>query len=152
MSNNLFYFYKSTPSLFKVIKKLRKSCILSLHSSFKISFNKDKNYYGKILTVNIVGLSWKDKWGTPRWEGGDNTLNAYKAPCVDILLFSMIRFSLRWFFDNAEYDEDDIFEQFIWINLYCHGDINKAKAEWPWTTMESDKDKKSVSTWIDIFK
>lgn len=150
MMNSLFYFYRSTPSLSKIIRKLKKCCTLELHHDFSCRIFKEHSTFGKILHINIVGLDWKDKYGTPRWEGGLSSVYNYPAPCINIILFSKIKLTLRWFFDPA-YDEDSIFEQFIWIYFYCKGDIDAARRKWPWTTIPEHGEQEK-STWLDIFK
>ena len=143
--DEMFYFYKTTPSLFKVIRKLKKKCRVRLHSTLRIGWRKEKCYYGRLLKIIISGLDWKDKFGTPRWEGGRESISDYRSPCIDIVLFSHIHISLDWFFSKDE-DEDEIFEQFIWIYLYNDGDFEKARYTWPWRTFDN-----KTTTWKDYF-
>ena len=98
------------------------------------------NHYGKLFSIIIRDVQWKDKWDTPRHE---------ENPFISIALFNKFFFNWSWGLpeDVEEHwiDIDDYWEQGLWWLYYCDKDINKARETWPW------KDRNDVSTWKDKF-
>ena len=72
-------------------------------------------------------LRWKDKFETPRCE---------REPGF---MFSWLGFVFGGWFEDDQY-----WEQWLWINEYQDGDEDEAKRTWGWV----DGDTKE-STWID---
>ena len=104
-------------------------------------------YYGKLLSIVVSDVQWKDKFGTPRHE---------ENPFVSISLFNKFFFNWTWklppHIESNFTDNDDYWEQVIWCLYYytCYNskgniDIKKAKKAWLWRG-EDDK-----STWKDKF-
>lgn len=98
------------------------------------------SHYGKLLSIVIQDLEWKDKWKTPRHE---------ENPFISIGLFNKFFFNWEWKFPkNVEerwIDNDDYWEQVLWWLYYCDKNISKARNTWPWRN-ENDE-----STWNDKF-
>jgi hypothetical protein len=87
--------------------------------------------------IKIVrhGLGWKDKYDSPRFE---------YSPAFHIYFFSW-QFCIFWV-SPTDADTDNYYEQVLWCEKYCDGDIDKARASWPWIDGETKK-----STWDDNF-
>lgn len=86
-----------------------------------------RNYKFRILPFFLKRkLMWKDKFGTPRCE---------REP--------YFTFEWLWFVISGVWEDDDYWEQKLWISVYNDMNYEKAKSTWPWTTMDD------VSTWKD---
>jgi len=94
-------------------------------------------HYGKLFSIIIKDVQWKDKWGTPRHE---------ENPFISIALFNTFFFNWEWKVSSELGEDMDYWEQVIWWLYYCTGDISKAKETWPWQNPES-----GLSTWNDRF-
>ena len=98
------------------------------------------SHYGKLISITIRDLGWKDKYNTPRHE---------ENPFISIALFNKFFFNWEWRLpkevEEHWIDNDDYWEQMLWYLYYCDKDIIKAKKTWPWTG-ENNK-----STWNDNF-
>lgn len=81
------------------------------------------------ILPNIIKtpLLWKDKFNSPRCE---------KSP-------SLVVSWLFWEY-YGQWGDDEYWEQKLWLDIYCDGDYDKAKKEWGWVDMDTDK-----STWDD---
>ncbi len=87
-----------------------------------------KSYKFRWLPYFIKGrLMWKDKFGSPRCE---------KEPHFEI--------EWLWFGVYGIWGSDQYWEQWLWLNKYCEGDMSKAKATWGWIDSDTKK-----STWED---
>lgn len=85
-----------------------------------------KNYrWVWIPDVVKHGLLWKDKWGSPRCE---------KPPTF---IFEWLFFGIYCVKGTDEY-----WEQWLWVNEYCSGDVKIAKFTWEWTDFDTKE-----STW-----
>lgn len=98
------------------------------------------NHYGKLLSIIIRDVQWKDKYNTPRYE---------ECPFISIALFNRFFFNWSWGLpeevEEHWIDIDDYWEQGLWWLHYCDKDINKAKETWPWTNDDNE------STWSDKY-
>ena len=99
------------------------------------------NHYGKLLSIIIRDVQWKDKYNTPRYE---------ESPFISISLFDKFVFNWTWELpkeiEEHWIDIDDYWEQGLWWLYYSNKDIDKARETWPWTGGEND-----ISTWKDKF-
>jgi hypothetical protein len=101
--------------------------------------------YGRLLEVNIIGVGWKDKFDTPRFEHN---------PYFEIVLLRRIRYKIVWYPAGIDgFHQDDYWEQWLWWHYYADVKnqrswtaIISARSTWPWTT---EKDGKMVSTWSE---
>lgn len=75
-------------------------------------------------------LLWKDKFESPRCE-----------------LPPQYKIEWLWFGFHAICEEDEYWEQWLWIHKYNNGDILKAKETWGWIDMNTKK-----SSWKDFSK
>ena len=95
---------------------------------------------GKLLSISICSLKWKDKYSTPRHE---------ENPFIVIGLFNKYFFNWTWklppHINTHWIDNDDYWEQVLWYLYYSNKNIKNAKETWPWTG-EDNK-----STWNDKF-
>lgn len=118
--------------------------IFSHHCPFIYNLHR-----GKILSICIQDVQWKDKWDSPRHE---------EDPFISIGLFNKFYFNWTWklpaHLKTNRIDELDYWEQFIWYkhyyDTYSQGlldgpDLKKAKETWPW------RDENDNSTWNDRF-
>lgn len=118
--------------------------IFSRHCPFIYNLHR-----GKILSICIQDVQWKDKWDSPRHE---------EDPFISISLFNRLYFNWTWklpaHLKTNRVDELDYWEQFIWYkhyyDTYSQGlldgpDLKKAKETWPW------RDENNNSTWNDKF-
>lgn len=98
------------------------------------------NHYGKLFSIIIRDVQWKDKWDIPRHE---------ESPFISIALFNKFFFNWSWGLpeevEEHWIDIDDYWEQGLWWLHYCDKDIDKARETWPW------KGENDVSTWKDKF-
>lgn len=98
------------------------------------------NHYGKLFSVIIRDVQWKDKWYTPSHE---------ENPFISIALFNKFFFNWSWKLPEEVkehwVDIDDYWEQGLWWLHYCNKDIDKARETWPW------KGENNISTWKDKF-
>ena len=98
------------------------------------------NHYGKLFSIIIRDVQWKDKCNTPRHE---------ENPFISIALFNKFFFNWSWGLskeiEEHWIDNDDYWEQGLWWLYYSDKDINKARETWPWTG-EDNK-----STWKNKF-
>jgi hypothetical protein len=98
------------------------------------------NHYGKLFSIIIRDVQWKDKNNTPRHE---------ENPFISIALFNKFFFNWSWGLpkeiEEHWIDNDDYWEQGLWWLYYSDKNINKAKETWPWTG-EDNK-----STWKTKF-
>lgn len=80
-----------------------------------------------IPKITINELLWKDKWDSPRVE---------QLPSVFI----------RWLWWELGIisESDQYYEQTLWKDKYCDGDLTRAKYSWPWINPIT-----KLSTWID---
>lgn len=105
----------------------------------KAMFPVYKGNLAKLLDVDVVDVTWKDKYDTPRYE---------YAPRIQITLFWGLVFLVWWGYADKDYkmwDNDRYWEQFLWTKYYSHNDIEKAKETWPW------RDRNGNSTWDDRY-
>ena len=140
---NLFNIISINWSKRKIIKSI-KGVFIKPKCYFRLT--KDSapfmfcSHYGKLISITIRDLEWKDKYNTPRHE---------ENPFVSIALFNKFFFNWEWKLpkevEEHWIDNDDYWEQILWWFYYCDKDINKAKETWPWTG-END-----ISTWNDKF-
>lgn len=97
------------------------------------------NHHGKIFSIIVQDLCWKDKYNTPRHE---------ENPFVSIALFNKYFFNWTWklppHLNNHWIDNDDYWEQAMWYLYYSDKNIKKAKETWPYSIDE-------VSSWKDKF-
>lgn len=97
-------------------------------------------HYGKLLSIIIRDVQWKDKYNTPRHE---------ESPFVTIGIFNYFFFNWSWGLpkeiEEHWIDIEDYFEQGLWWLYYCDKDIKKAKETWPW------RGENDISTWKDKF-
>lgn len=98
------------------------------------------NHYGKLFSIIIRDVQWKDKYNTPRHE---------ENPFISIALFNKFFFNWSWELPEGVeehwIDNDDYWEQGLWWLYYCDKDIKKAEETWPW----AGEDNKS--TWKNKF-
>ena len=98
------------------------------------------NHYGKLFSIIVRDVQWKDKNNTPRHE---------ENPFISIALFNKFFFNWSWGLskeiEEHWIDIDDYWEQGLWWLYYSDKDINKARETWPWTG-EDNK-----STWKNKF-
>lgn len=112
----------------------------------KFFFGKRKNLpilyinpSGKIISINMSDVQWKDKYDTPRFE---------ENPYFIITLFNKFSFGWIWHAPSDEY-----WEQILWYLYYCDkksivkNDNKKevAKETWPWLNMKNEP------TWSDEY-
>lgn len=127
----------------------RRKVLKSIEGVFiKRYFRFTKNYApfmfcvhrGKLLSITIQDVEWKDKWDTPRHE---------ENPLISIGIFNKFFFNWEWRLskelESRNFDNEDYWEQILWYLYYSDKDINKAKETWPWVG-EDNK-----STWNDKF-
>lgn len=95
------------------------------------------NPYGKIISINMSDVQWKDKWDTPRFE---------EHPYFIITLFN--KFSFGWIWRAP----DKYWEQILWYLYYCdkksiikNNRKEVAKETWPWLNMKNEP------TWSDEY-
>ena len=133
----------------KVMKAI-KGVFVPLKCYFKFTKNYPPfmfaNHHGKLLSIIIHDVEWKDKWRSPRHE---------ENPFISIALFNKFFFNWEWKVSNKLGDDLDYWEQALWYLYYASYnkekkgydelDINKAKETWPWKDMENN------STWNDKF-
>lgn len=139
----------------KILKSIKNSPFIYPKCYFK--FTKDyapfmfNCHYGKLLSITIKDLEWKDKWSTPRHE---------ENPFISIAIFNKFFFNWEWKLPENEIfkwsDNDQYWEQILWYLYYASYnkekkdydelDINKAKESWPWQDCETKK-----SSWNDKF-
>ena len=97
-------------------------------------------HYGKLLSIIIRDVQWKNKYNTPRHE---------ENPFVTIGIFNYFFFNWSWRLpkeiEEHWIDNDDYWEQGLWWLYYCDKDIVKAKETWPW------RGENDISTWKDKF-
>lgn len=93
----------------------------------KWSFRFYRNFFTwKPLFLRNKELLWKDKFNSPRHE-----LSPY------------VRVEWLWFgFIARQGDDDQHWEQWLWVHKYNDGDVEKAKNNWGWVDVETKK-----STW-----
>ena len=77
---------------------------------------------------------WKDKYSTPRFEF---------APQWNLIFFNWQ--IIFWLTTNDPSDEDEYWEQALWMLYYSNNDLEKAKNTWNWEDMLGN------STWDDKF-
>lgn len=144
--NNFISFFKEKRKLLNSTKGI----FIPLECKFRFSYKYCPCIYnahrGKLLSICIEDVQWKDKFGTPRHE---------EDPFISICLFSRFYFNWIWKLPSKlklnKVDELDYWEQFIWYKLYykeynCDKpNLKMAKKHWPWKDMENN------STWIDNF-
>lgn len=94
-------------------------------------------HYGKLLSINIQDVKWKDKYNTPRHE---------ENPLISIRLFNKYFFNWEWKVNSSLGEDIEYWEQAIWYLYYCDKNIDKAKQTWPWKHFETN-----ISTWNDKF-
>jgi hypothetical protein len=106
-------------------------------------------HFGKLLSIDISELQWKDKFRTPRLE---------EVPFISISLFNKFFFTWGWELPphiNVHYMiKEDYWEQVLWYLYYASYNkekkgydklnIKKAKDTWPWTS-------EGKSTWNNKF-
>lgn len=102
--------------------------------------------YGRLLEVSIIGVGWKDKFDTPRFEFN---------PYFEIVVLRRVRFKVVWHPASVDgFHQDDYWEQWLWWHYYakvrnqCGTKWLNARATWPWTT---EIDGRQVSTWSDEY-
>ena len=101
------------------------------------------NHYGKLFSIIIRDVQWKDKYNTPRHE---------ENPFISIALFNKLFFNWSWKLpeelEEHWIDIEDYWEQGLWWLYYADKDINKARETWPWTT----EDNKSTwnNKWLQV--
>ena len=127
---NLFNLVSINWNRFKCMKEI-KGVFVNLKCKYKFTINYAPFMFcvhsGKLLSVEIHDVSWKDKYDTPRHE---------ENPFVSIGLFNY--FFFNWIWDlpsclNTDFmDNDNYWEQALWYLYYCDKDIKKAKETWPW--------------------
>lgn len=97
------------------------------------------NPRGKLFDFRLIGIQWKDKYDTPRFE---------EPPCISLTLYK-ISF-LIYFNEDCDY-----WEQYLWYKHYydvysqgllCIPNIYKARDSWPWIDPRTKK-----STWNDKY-
>lgn len=152
-----YYFYKDWifVNLFNIIffnwekrKDMEsiKEVFIPLKCYFKftreyVPFMFANHHYGKLLSIIIRDVQWKDKDGTPRHE---------ENPFISIALFNKFFFNWSWKLpeeiEEHWIDSDNYWEQGLWWLYYCDKDINKAKETWPWQDYETKK-----SSWNNKF-
>ena len=132
-----------------ILKSIKKSPFILPKCYFRFTKNYAPFIFcvhrGKLLSITIQDLEWKDKWHTPRHE---------ENPLISIGLFNKFFFSWEWKPSKDLGDDTDYWEQVLWYLYYASYnkekkgydelDINKAKDKWPWTY-------EGVSTWNDKF-
>jgi hypothetical protein len=113
------------------VRKAKKFKNKPLGSGKNFIFKLFGNHYciniGSPILYESRGLSWKDKFGTPRFE---------YHPQKTLFFFN-------WEF-NISYrppNEDTYWEMFLWWKNYSDCDIEKAEKTWPWKTSDGK------STW-----
>ena len=91
----------------------------------KLYFYFYKNYgFFWFPRIYKHGLLWKHKFGTPRVEA-----------------LPTFQFDWLWFGFRVDKGSDQYWEQYLWIEKYCGGDIVKAEDTWGWKNLNG------VSTW-----
>lgn len=137
----------------KVMKAI-KGVFIPLELHFK--FTKDCtpfmfcSHYGKLISISVHDIQWKDKWHIPRHE---------EDPFISIGIFNKWFFNWTWklpeHLRTKQHDELEYWEQALWYlyyyNTYSQGlldkpNIEKAKESWPWQDYETKK-----STWNNKF-
>lgn len=139
---NIFNIFSFSWSKDTITKRIR-GVFIPLQLTFKFT----KNYcpfmfncmYGKLLSISIQPVKWKDKYDTPRHE---------ENPFISIGLFNKYFFNWTWklpqHIGTHWIDNDDYWEQALWYIYYADEDIKKAKETWPWLD-------KNTSSWKDKF-
>ena len=99
-----------------------------------------KGNLAKILDFFKWDLGWKDKFRTPRYED---------PPMVAITFFWKWRLYFWYGFSKQQheqgYKEDEYWEQMLWTEYYCDGNVDVARKRWGW------KDMAGNSTWKDKY-
>ena len=92
------------------------------------------------VAIVRVGLGWKDKYGTPRYEW---------SPQFHIFFFRW-QFCIWW---NAPKlkgekfpDNDLYYEMVLWYLYYSNKDIDKARSSWEWIDSKTKE-----SSWNDKY-
>lgn len=98
----------------------------------KLSGNNYWIQIGFPIAIKSVGLGWKDKYDTPRYEW---------SPQFHILFFHW-QFCIFWETPSKDNHSDSYYEQVLWYINYCNSDIEKAKKTWQWVDVETKQ-----STW-----
>lgn len=140
---------------FDKLKLLRATKGIFISLQCKYIFSKDycpffyNLHRGKLLSICIQDVQWKDKYDSPRHE---------VDPFVSIGLFNKFYFNWTWilpaYLRTKTSDEMDYWEQFLWYKYYyetysqgllSEPNIKEARKSWPW------RDEKDNSTWNDKF-
>ena len=137
---NIIYFNWDRQKDMKAIKEV----FISLKCHFKFTRRYApfmySYHYGKLFSIVIRDVQWKDKYNTPRHE---------ENPFITIGLFNYFFFNWTWKLpkeiEKDWVDNDDYWEQGLWWLYYCDKNIEKAKETWPW------RDENDISTWKDKF-
>lgn len=87
-----------------------------------------RHYLRPLLRYNK--LWWKDKFSTPCCD---------KEPTLDVHFLGLCLYMV--------WGDDQYWEQWLWLNKYCHGDYEQAKSSWTWRDFYTQK-----STWSDRWK
>lgn len=136
-----------------IMKKL-KGVFVPLECYFRFTKNYAPfmftGHHGKLLSISIHDIKWKDKYDTPRLE---------EIPFISIGLFNKFFFNWIWklplHLEEHWIDIDDYWEQALWYlyyyDTYSQGlldkpNIEKAKESWPWINSETKE-----SSWKDKF-
>lgn len=134
----------------KILKSIKKSPFIQPKCYYKFTRNYAPFTFcvhrGKLLSITIQDLEWKDKWRTPRHE---------ENPLISIGLFNKFFFNWEWKPSKDLGDDMDYWEQVLWYLYYASYnkekkgydelDINRAKETWPW------KGENNESTWNNKF-
>lgn len=117
--------------------------------------NESTRYFGGytyklpwIFQFVNVGMHWKDKYDSPRYEGGSIF---GPSPAYIISIFRIIRVVVYWIAPedpntpHSKWCHDDYWEMWLWYYFYCDKDLKKAEETWPW------QDTEGKSTWNKFF-
>lgn len=95
-----------------------------------------QSYYIEIgfpISINNIGLGWKDKWRTPRCEW------------IPMFQLNFFLWQLCIFYESPDGKNELYYEMILWYLHYNNKDIIKAKNTWMWIN-----DKKE-NTWNEKY-
>jgi hypothetical protein len=107
-------YYKNLPmvkSWYKIFKFLGKYFFIS---------------FGIPIHINKVDLSWKDKFGTPRFE---------HPPYLEIYFFKWryrVDYNVDVYTKSGLDDSDRYWEMYLWWKYYSDENLEKARETWSW--------------------
>lgn len=129
------------PHLSNREEALYKNMPLTRRSYYKIVKVFGNSYFVRIgspIKVGKIGLGWKDKYESPRFEF---------SPAIYLFFFNWQIF-VHWHapVEGKNGYEDNYWEQLLWYSRYSNYDLEVARKTWPWVDSKTKK-----STWNENF-